>query len=486
MPTTYYPLLSFLPILALLVISLWRGVKAAVYASLGLTALIFFLSGSGLLPFLASLVSALVGTVNILMIIFGALLLYHIMAQKGYIEGIKGSLAQIHPQREVRFFFLALFLTAFFESVAGFGTPGAIVPLLLISLGYSAGLSIAAVLLIDGLFAVSGAVGTPVIAGLELPLGLAVAQTTEIYRVAALAIAVAGGIVIAFVYRYLKSESEGPIGKQGWAMYLAIMLPYVLLAGWLKELTGIVSALIMAGVSVAFIFKERKINLRPWAPYGLLVFLLLLPKLIPPLADFLALKLSVEGLFGTEVRAGLQPLRSPLVPFLIATGFALYLVKDFQVELKPVFQKTGAVFLILFPSLAITQLMLNGGGEALPSMIDALAGVFVQSGGAYPLFSPMIGVIGAFMTGSTTVSNVIFGPVQFSAAQDLALSPPVVLGLQLAGASLGNAVCLFNIIAAAAVAGVDDFRGILQRNLLPVLLASLALAAVGYGLLSVS
>ncbi len=481
MLNTYYPLLSFLPILALLVISLWKGVKAAVYAGLGLTAALFFLGGNGLPPFLASLVSALVGTVNILMIIFGALLLYHIMEQKQYIEGIKDSLARIHPQREVRFFFLALFLTAFFESVAGFGTPGAIVPLLLISLGYSPVLAIASILLIDGLFAVSGAVGTPVIAGLELPLGLSVEQTTDIYMLAAIAIAVGGLVVMAFVYRYLRKESETPIGWQGWVMYLAIMVPYALLAGFLKELTGIVAALIMAVVSIAFIFRERKINLRPWAPYGLLVFLLLLPKLIPPLGEFLAFKLEVEGLFGTEIGAGLQPLRSPLVPFLVATGFALYLVKDFQVKLKPVFTKTVAVFLVLFPSLAITQLMLNGGTEELPSMIDALAGVFVKTGETYPVFSPIIGVIGAFMTGSTTVSNVIFGPVQYSAAQELALNPDTILGLQLAGASLGNAVCLFNIIAAAAVAGVKDFRGILQKNLLPVLLASLAIAAVGFG-----
>ena len=139
--------------------------------------------------------------------------------------------------------------------------------------------------------------------------------------------------------------------------------------------------------------------------------------------------------------------------------------------------------LVLFPSLAITQLMLNSGGSEFPSMIEEIAAVFVQSGEIYPLFSPLIGVIGSFMTGSTTVSNIIFGPVQYNAAQSLAFDPAIILGLQLAGASLGNAVCLFNIIAAAAVAGIDDFNAILKKNLLPVLLASLAIAALGYGLL---
>jgi lactate permease len=475
----YYSLWSFLPILALLLVSLWRGVNPAVYTGLLLTTLIFFLSGNGGLAWLASLISALVGTINILMIIFGALLLYHVMAQKGYIEGIQASLSQIHPRREVRFLFLAMFLTAFFESVAGFGTPGAIVPLLLISLGFSPVLAIAVVLMINGLLAVSGAVGTPVIAGLETPLDLTVADTTTIYIWAGAAIAMGGVVIMLFVHRYLRRESEGAIGWQGWAMYLAMMLPYALLAGFLKELTGIIAALVMAGFAYAFIFEQRRIPLRSWAPYGLLVLLLLLPKLIAPLGRFLTLEVGTDSLFGTGVGAGLQPLRSPLVSFLAATMFALYQAKDFQVQLKPVLNKTLAVFLVLFPSLGITQLMLNGGGE-LPSMIEALAGVFGQAGLLYPLVSPLIGVIGAFMTGSTTVSNVIFGSVQFGAAQDLSLPPMLILGLQLAGASLGNAICLFNIIAAAAVAGVEDFRGILQKNLLPVLLTSAVIAAVGF------
>ncbi|MFW5760996.1 MAG: L-lactate permease, partial [Cyclobacteriaceae bacterium] len=113
----------------------------------------------------------------------------------------------------------------------------------------------------------------------------------------------------------------------------------------------------------------------------------------------------------------------------------------------------------------------------------AIAAVFVQSGYAYPVFSPLIGVIGSFITGSTTVSNVIFGPVQYNAALSLALQPEIILGLQLAGASLGNAVCLFNIIAAAAVAGINDFNAILKINLLPVILASLVISAVGFVLI---
>ena len=116
-------------------------------------------------------------------------------------------------------------------------------------------------------------------------------------------------------------------------------------------------------------------------------------------------------------------------------------------------------------------------------MVDSITLVFAQAGPAYPLFSPMIGIIGSFLTGSTTVSNVVFGPVQLQAAQTLEYPLEVILGLQLAGASIGNAICLFNIIAAAAVVGLQNYAPILKRNLLPVILGSLACSLLGYLLL---
>lgn len=476
---TLYNTLSFLPILTLLVLSLWRGVRTGIYVGFIVTTVIFFVMESQLVTYLASLVSAFVGTINILMIIFGAVFLYHIMEQKGYLDGIKESLSRIHPDKNFRFFFLALFLTAFFESVAGFGTPGAIVPLILISIGFSPVLSIAAVLLIDGFFAISGAVGTPVIAGLEIPLNLDGPTIGSVYLYASLAILLSGFVVIGFIYHYLRKETGSRITPSGWVLYLAIIVPYVLASYFFRELTGIIASVVMAAFAYLFLFREKSFQWRPWIPYMLLVGLLLLPKVFPGLGDMLAYEMNFSSIFGTDVQASLQPFRSPLIPFIIAAAFALYRAKSYTVNLKPVVSKTTAVFLVLFPSLGITQLMLNSGND-MPSMIDSLAGVFVQAGDTYPVFSPLIGIIGAFVTGSTTVSNIIFGSVQYNAAMSLNIQPEIILGLQLAGASLGNAVCLFNIIAAAAVAGISNFKGVLKKNLVPVLLTSVISTILGY------
>ncbi len=473
---------AFLPIVTLLVVSLFRGVRAGIFTGFFVTAILFFWFGNSIVSFLAVTLSALVGTINIMMIIFGAVFLYHVMEQKGFIREIGESLQRIHSERTFRFYFLAFFLTAFFESVAGFGTPGAIVPLLLISLGYDAVVSIAVVLLIDGLFAMSGAIGTPVAAGLLGPLKLSEDEVTQIYQVAALSLALSSLFIMIFIQRIMRRGQQAEYSRMGWVLLIIIMVSFVLLSGFAHELTGLLASLILAFVAFAFLFQNRNLVWGPWIPYWLLIGLLLLPKLFPAFSELLAFEIIFNEIFGTDVAASLQPFRSPLIPFLGAAMYALYRAKDFTIDLKPVVNRTVAVFVILFPSLIITQLMLTADGDA-STMVELTAAVFVGAGDAYPLVSPLLGIVGAFISGSTTVSNLIFGSTQLAAAESLQLSSPVILALQLAGASLGNAVCLFNIIAAAAVAGVADYKQILRLNLIPVIIASVIVSVVGYVLL---
>ena len=130
--------------------------------------------------------------------------------------------------------------------------------------------------------------------------------------------------------------------------------------------------------------------------------------------------------------------------------------------------------------MLITQLMLNSGNGGNPSMIDVLSMVFSKAGGVYPLLSPFIGALGAFISGSTTLSNIIFGPIQFNAAKSLSLPESLTLSLQLAGASLGNAICLFNLIAASAVAGITDYNKVLKKTIWPTLAALIVCALIGF------
>ena len=128
--------------------------------------------------------------------------------------------------------------------------------------------------------------------------------------------------------------------------------------------------------------------------------------------------------------------------------------------------------------------MLSSGSQ-MPSMVSSMATLFTKTGAAYPILSPFIGVVGTFITGSTTVSNIIFSSVQYNAAENLSLSKEIILAMQLNGASLGNAICLFNIIAAAAVAGVSKYVSILHKTILPILIATLVTSLLGIMLLTI-
>lgn len=473
-------LLALLPIILLIVLSLLRSVKEAVLVAAVVTLGLFLYWGAGFTHLLGTLGVSLVTTLNILMIVFGAAFLYNIMERTGLISQISHSLDHLHPSSEIRFFLLAICLTAFFEGVAGFGTPGAIVPLLLIAMGFDAVLSVSVVLLFDGIFALFGAVGTPVLVGLQLPLNLLPVQVQQISFLSAVLGVVSGIVLLLFIFRLFK-QYQSPVKNKGrvFLLFLFFSVPFCIFAYWIPELATVLAAMLMLLASIFYLKQPgTRLNLKPWLPYLLLAVLLLLPKLFKPLGHWIGWDIGIPDLFGSGINTSFKPLQSPLIPFLIVgIGVALY-KKSNSFYLSDTLQKSLNVFIVLFPSILVAQLMINS-GETQPSMIQHISELLSSLGSFYPLFSPFIGVIGAFITGSTTISNVVFGASQLETAQLLQQEPTIILSLQHTGAALGNAVCLFNIIAAASIANLKNYRQVLVNNLLPALSAAFLAGIMG-------
>lgn len=107
-------------------------------------------------------------------------------------------------------------------------------------------------------------------------------------------------------------------------------------------------------------------------------------------------------------------------------------------------------------ALVFVKVMMHGGATAPVAVIGgAFASVVAAvDPGLWFGAAPALGALGSFFSGSATVSNLTFGPVQASAAEQLALELPVVLALQSLGAAAGNMVCIHNIVAVAAVLGL--------------------------------
>jgi lactate permease len=467
-----FTFLSFSPIILLIILSLTTSIRTAAMITFILTSILFLIWENPYINYFATLISSAFSTLNILMIVFGAVFLYEVMKASGYIELINHSIKEIHPRKEVRFFLISIGLTAFFEGVAGFGTPGAIVPLLLISMGFNPVLSVSVVLLFNGLFSAFGAVGTPFAAGLKIPLKLSEMMAAEIAGIAACIIAISG-LIILFISAYMYQKEEKSIHAlfKILLLYFFMLLPFVFLSPYLQEFTTILSSLVMLFISVLYLSKGKfAFNLKAWLPYIFLVILLLLPKILPPLNQFLDMEIKWAQIFSTDISAFLKPLKSPLIPFILISIFFAKEKNILLQAIKTASTKLLTVSLLLLPVIAVAQLMLNS-GSSNPSMINMISESFSKTGSFYTFIAPFIGITGAFITGSTTVSNIVFAPSQMETALLLKLDPSLILSLQLAGGSIGNAICLYNVIAACSVANIRNPKKVLLKNIMPVLLS---------------
>ncbi|MFC2031708.1 L-lactate permease, partial [Chloroflexota bacterium] len=99
------------------------------------------------------------------------------------------------------------------------------------------------------------------------------------------------------------------------------------------------------------------------------------------------------------------------------------------------------------------------------------AGLGRAAGPLYPLVAPYIGMLGAFMTGSNTNSNVVFAPLQQQAAELLGISVLIVLAAQTTGGALGSMIAPAKLIVGCSTAGLSGQEGtVLKKTLPPALL----------------
>jgi lactate permease len=130
--------------------------------------------------------------------------------------------------------------------------------------------------------------------------------------------------------------------------------------------------------------------------------------------------------------------------------------------------------------LAMVQIMLNSGQNTtgLPSAINIIAQFFDTK--FLPFFAPFIGAFGAFITGSVTVSNILFGNLFYTAAVGLNLNPQSVLSLGVVGAAAGNMVALSDILTAEAVVRVkNQEREILKGVFIPCMVYLILVGLIG-------
>lgn len=250
---------------------------------------------------------------------------------------------------------------------------------------------------------------------------------------------------------------------------------------WDSEWTGTVSG------SDSCEFKCHMSQFKAWLPY-ILIGLILVVTRIPELGlkGFLAAqKISFTGILGYEgVNGAIAYLYLPgTIPFMLVAVLTIFLhgmpaaaakkawAESIAKMKNPTIALFAAVALVsIFRGSGVVDAALNPGNyPSMPlAMAQAVAGV---AGNAWPMFASFVGGLGAFITGSNTVSDLLFAEFQWGVASQLGLPHQLIVAAQAVGGAMGNMICIHNIVAVCAVVGLSGMEGtILRKTVWPFLL----------------
>ena len=245
--------------------------------------------------------------------------------------------------------------------------------------------------------------------------------------------------------------------------------------------------------------------LKAWSPYVLVAVLLVLTRLVVPLREWLQepagtisllgcqfslQRLSCPSIFGTDVSTNVQPLFLPGTVFIVASlaTFVFHRIdlRSYTESWSRSLRTAAAASVALVFTVPMVQVFINSGGGAAgyERMPIALAdGVATLVGGAWPIFAPFIGGIGAAVAGSNTVSNMMFSLFQFEVGQRISVDPTWIVALQAIGGAAGNIICVHNVVAASAVVGLLGREGaVIRMTLLPFVYYALLPGSIGYAI----
>lgn len=470
-----------------LIIKKMKGYLASLLTALLAVLVAVFLFGMPLgLAALSIADGALYGLFTICWIILGAMFLYNVTVSSGQFEIIKNFMASITNDRRIQAILIAFCFGSFLEGAAGFGTPVAITAAILVGLGFNP-LYAAGICLIANTAPVAfGSIGIPItvaaqVSGLpEMAISQMVGRTLPFLSVLIpfyLVFIMAGFRKTMEVLPAILVSGIAFAGMQFvTSNFISPMLPDIL-----SGLFSIVSLMVLLKFwkpKSVWRFKEEstpKINtqirysaaqvMRAWSPF-ILMLLLIIAWGLQPVKDYLnsvgQIKFYLPGLKDVILRPDGSPLSvKPFIfNYLSNTGTAILIAAIVSLPLIGMSLKTAAnTYLatlrqLRFPIVTIAAILgfayiVNNSGMS-NTMALALAG----TGVLFPFFSPVLGWLGVFLTGSDTSSNALFCKLQHNAANTIGVDPLVTVSANITGGVTGKMISPQSIAVGAAAVGI--------------------------------
>ena len=375
--------LALLPIgvVALFLVALrWPASRAMPLCYLTVTGLALGVWGTPPIQVAAATINGIIIAATMIFIVFGAIVMLNTLRESGALRAMRAGFIDVSPDRRVQVIIIAWLFGSFIEGSAGFGTPAAVCVPLLAGLGFPAMAAVVAGMVIQSTPVSFGAVGTPILVGINS--GLAGDPAVLAYAAAgghaewgdflgflggrvALIHAIIGTFIPLFVVCLMtrffgknRSFAEG-LGVWKFALFagLAMTIPYCLVAlalgpefpsligsavGLLVVITAAKRGFLMPSREAHWDFAPRDSwpqdwsgrldlreeesdapmmgQLRAWTPYLIVAGLLVLTRLKTlPIGGWLkSASLELPNLFGSGIAVSVQPLYLPGTVFLVA------------------------------------------------------------------------------------------------------------------------------------------------------------------------
>jgi lactate permease len=409
------------------------------------------------------------------------------------------------------------------EGSSGFGTPAAIAAPLLVGLGFDAVRVAILTLVMNSVPVTFGAVGTPMWFGFS-QAQLSPSEILSVSWKSALVNSVAALFVPVIALRFVVGWSQ--IRQNLVYIYLSILscvVPSLVLSRFSYEFPSLIGGAI--GLCLSALMAMRQVGLVPnagdemeirpssgrheraraFTPYLMLIAILVVTRVrFLPLREWLnaeyprltldwgslgtfsvssALVFKLDSIFGTSSGWSYNSLFVPaLIPFVAVVLLSMPLLKiDFHALKKVAADTTKRLSgpsVTLVGALIMVQLMTLGGGQAQTQVIGRQFAAVM--GKSWPFFAPVLGALGAFFSGSATVSNLTFAGIQGSIAHTLGLEGTSILALQSIGAAMGTIISISNIVAVCSILGLVNHEGfILKRASIPLAIYGLVAGLSG-------
>lgn len=473
-----------------------------------------FLYGMPLGQALASVVYGfLYGLWPIAWIIVAAVFVYKISVKTGQFDIIRASILSITPDQRLQMLIVGFSFGAFLEGAAGFGAPVAITAALLVGLGFNPLYAAGLCLIVNTAPVAFGAMGIPIIVAGQVT-GL---DSFQIGQMAGRQLPFLTLIVLFWImaimdgWRGIK-ETWPAVIVAGGSFAIAQFLSSNFLG---PELPDIISSLASLVCLTLFLRRWKPVRIfrfdektavdptqtsqrytlgqivRAWMPFLFLTAIVTLWSIPPFKALFAKGGVMYDWVFSVpvpllhELVARMPPVVSAATPYaaifkfdvLSATGTAIIVAAVLSViwlRMKPAaaIQTFGETLKELaLPIYSIGMVLAFAFISNYSGLSATLALALAHTGNAFTFFSPFLGWLGVFLTGSDTSSNALFAALQATTAQQIGVSDVLLVAANTTGGVTGKMISPQSIAIACAAVGLvgkesDLFRFTVKHSLI--------------------